>query len=109
MTAAPETEPLVSPPPTATGGLNRPWRALVAALEMVLAAAAVWGAFWAWPNGVVTISMTVDGTVLESTRFAGNWMAAAIGFGTLATLLVLDAIRQTVLAVRARPRHVKES
>ena len=109
MTAVEETEPLVSPPPTETGGLNRPWRALIAVLEVVLAGGAVWAAFLAWPRGIVTISMTVDGTLLESTRFSGNWLAAAIGLGTLAALLVLDAIRQTVLAVRARPRHVKES
>lgn len=109
MTAVEETEELVAPPPTETRGLNRPWRAVVALVEVAVAAGAVWAAFWAWPRGVVTISMTVDGTVLDSTRFVGSWMAAAIGFGTVAALLVVDAIRQTTLAVRARPRHVKES
>lgn len=107
MTAIEATEELVSPPPTERGGLNRPWRAVVAVLEVVLAVAAVVAAFWCWPRGVHTITMDVDGTELVSQRFSGNWMAAAIGFGTLAALLVLDAIRQTVLAVRARPRRVK--
>jgi hypothetical protein len=32
-------------------------------------------------------------------------MAGAIGLGTVAALLLLDAIRQVVLAVRARPKR----
>jgi hypothetical protein len=35
-------------------------------------------------------------------------MGAAILLGTVAALLVLDAVRQVVLAVRARPRRKRK-
>jgi hypothetical protein len=102
------TDELVAPPPTEPGRLNKPWRALVALAEVLLAGVAVWFAFDLWPRGVATIVTTLtDGRVLESTRYVGSWMAAAIGLGTLAALLVLDAIRQVALAVRTRPKRRK--
>lgn len=92
-------------PPRERGRLHRPRRAIIAGVEAVVAAAAVWFAFVCWPKGVHTISMTLnDGTVLTSTRYVGSWMAAAIGLGTLAALLLLDAARETLLAVRAPHR-----
>lgn len=106
MTVA--TEELVAPPPTEPGRLNNPWRALIALGELLLAGVALWFAFDLWPRGVAKIVTTLsDGLVLESTRWIGSWMAAAIGLGTVAALLVLDAIRQIALAVRTRPKRRK--
>jgi hypothetical protein len=106
--STPQATDLAAPLPTEPGGLHRPVRAMVALTELVVAGLAVWGAFWAWPQGFATISTVVtDGVVLDSQRVSGNWLATAILFGTVAAVLVLDALRQTVLAVRARPRKVK--
>jgi hypothetical protein len=103
------TDELVAPPATESGRLHRPGRAVVALAELVAAGLAVWGAFWAWPQGFATITTTVaDGIELESQRVSGNWLATAILFGTIAAVLVLDALRQTVLAVRARPKRAKK-
>lgn len=84
--------------------LNRPVRALVAAFEVLVGVIAVWAAItWAWPRGVATITMVLsDGTELVSTRYFGNWMALAIAFGTIAAVLVVDALRQLLLATRTR-------
>lgn len=104
MTAA--TDELVAPPPTEAGRLNEPWRAYVALAELVVAGVAVWFAFDLWPRGIAKIvEHYPDGIVLESTRWVGSWMALAILLGTVAAVLVIDAGRQVVLAVRARPKH----
>lgn len=108
MTAPQATEQLVAPPPTGPGGLHRPMRALVALAEVLAAGFAVWGALWAWPQGFATIATVIsDGSTLESQRVYGNWLAAAIAFGTVAAVLVLDALRQVLLAVRARPGRTR--
>ncbi|WP_158886520.1 hypothetical protein [Amycolatopsis anabasis] len=97
----PPEEPESGAPPR----LHRPWRALVAAGELVVAALAVWAAFPSWSAAISTVSLRLtDGTVLTSTRLSGSWIAAAIGFGALAAVLVVDAVRQLLLAVRARHR-----
>jgi hypothetical protein len=106
MTVA--AEELVAPPPTEAGRLNKPWRALVALGELLLAAVHVWLAYDVWPRGIATIvERYQNGLVIESTRWVGSWMSLAILFGTVAALLVLDAVRQLVLAVRARPKRRK--
>ena len=106
MTVA--TEELVAPPPTEPGHLHKPWRALVAVGELLVAAVAVWFAFDLWPRGVATIvERYPNGVVLESTRWEGSWMSLAILLGTAAALLVVDAVRQVLLAARARPRRGK--
>jgi hypothetical protein len=46
-----------------------------------------------------------NGNRLQSTRYLGYWAAAAIVLGAVAGVLVLDALRQLVLAVRIRARH----
>lgn len=85
--------------------LHRPWRALVALAEVVLAAVAVWLAIQLWDLGVKTLTVNLsDGVVLTSTRYLGSWMAAAIGLGLLAALLLVDAVRELLLAVRAKHR-----
>ncbi|MDQ3789926.1 MAG: hypothetical protein M3422_22115 [Actinomycetota bacterium] len=104
MTAA--TEELVAPPPTEPGRLNNPRRAFIALAELIIAGVAVWFAFDVWPRGIAKIvEHYPDGIVLESTRWVGSWMSLAILLGTIAAVLVLDAVRQVVLAVRARPKR----
>jgi hypothetical protein len=88
--------------------LHRPWRALIAVVEVVLAAGAVWAAFPVWRLGVKTLTVTLsDGTVLTSTRFVGSWMTGAIALGLVAAILLVDAVREVVLGVRA-PRRSRE-
>lgn len=97
--AAPE-KPLTRPE-----RLHQPWRGLVAGAEVVAAALAVWGAFAMWGPGVRTLTMTLsDGLVLVSTRYVGSWMAGSIGLGAIAVLLLVDAVREMLLAVRVRRR-----
>ena len=104
MTVA--TEELVAPPPTEPGGLHTPWRALAALGELVVAAVAVWFAFDVWPRGIAKVVEHYPNDItLESTRFVGSWMAFAVLLGTVGAVLVLDALRQVVLAVRARPKR----
>jgi hypothetical protein len=101
-------EELVAPPPTEPGRLHKPWRAVAALVEVVVAAVAVWLAFDVWPRGIARIvEHYPNNIVLESTRWVGSWMSLAILLGTVAALLVLDALRQVVLAVRARPKRGK--
>jgi hypothetical protein len=91
-----------------TGRLNKPMRAVVAAVELLVAAGLVWLAFWMWPHGIATITDTAsDGAVLKSTKYFGNWLAGSIGVGMVAALLVVDAIRQLVLGLRTRPQRRK--
>lgn len=106
MTVA--TEELVVPPTTEQEPLHQPWRGLVALGELIAAAVALWFAFDVWPRGVAKIvEHYPNGITLESTRWIGSWMALAILLGTVAALLVLDAVRQAVLALRARPKRGK--
>ncbi len=88
-------------------GLNQPWRAFLAIGEVVLAAVAVVVGIWCWHRGIVPIvTPTGAGTPpLVSVVFYGDWMSSAIGLCALAALLLLDALRQTVLAMRTRRRR----
>jgi len=95
--------------PVPPARLNKPWRGLVAALEVVLAALAVWGAFRFWGGASVQVSTTSeDGAVLVSQRLFGGMLAAAIGLGILAGILLVDAVRQLALAVRTRARKPQD-
>lgn len=86
--------------------LHRPWRALVALGEVVLAAVALWLAFRFWDVGVKTLTVNLtDGTVLSSTRYVGSWTAGAIGLAVLSAILLVDAVREVLLAVRAKHRR----
>lgn len=88
--------------------LHKPWRTLVAVVEVLLAGLAVWVAFLCWHDSVATvITRTEDGAVLESHRSFGGLLAAAIGLGTVAALLLVDAVRQLSLAIRARRPKTK--
>ncbi|WP_410587027.1 hypothetical protein [Amycolatopsis sp. lyj-23] len=89
--------------PGSPARLHKPWRGLVAALEVLLAVAAGWAAYACWHNSVASVvTRTDDGAVLESHRYFGGLLAAAIGLGTVAALLLVDAVRQLSLAIRAR-------
>jgi hypothetical protein len=89
--------------------LNKPWRALAALVELVVAGVAIWAAFQCWPRGVATVTLVLDdGTKLVSTRYFGNWMALAILLGTVAALLLLEVLRQLLLAIRANPRSLRK-
>jgi hypothetical protein len=93
--------------PDVAPALNQPWRAWLALGEVVLAAVAVLVGIWCWHRGIVPIvTPTGNGTPpLVSVVFYGNWMSGAIGLCTVAALLVLDALREIVLAVRTRRRR----
>ena len=96
-------------PPVERRGLNQPWRGLVALAELIVAGLVLWAAFWCWSKADTTITLVLgDGTELRSTRSVGHWMAAAIALGTVSGVLVLDALRQVVLAVRARPLRARK-
>jgi hypothetical protein len=91
--------------PVAELRLHKPWRALVALGEILAAAAAIWGAFACWAAGVATVvSVLSDGTQLVSHRYFGNLIAGALALGILALVLLVDAVRQLLLAVRTRHR-----
>jgi hypothetical protein len=110
VTAPPETaatqEPEFPALPPVRARLNQPRRALVALAEVVVAAALVWLAFWLWPKGIATISTVLDQNrpPYVSHRYYGSWMSLAVLSGTVAAVLLVDAVRQVVLAARARPR-----
>ncbi|MBB5954732.1 hypothetical protein FHS29_001302 [Saccharothrix tamanrassetensis] len=103
MTAAtPATTVTEAPAP----GLHQPKRALVAAGELVAVVVLAFLAVWCWNRGVLRFSYPVDDhPPLQSTRYLGNWIGGAIGLATGAGVLLLDAVRQTLLAVRTRGRE----
>lgn len=85
--------------PTGSARLNQPWRAAAAGVEFVIAVVLLAVAWWAWGRGTVTIYLPgPQGAVDVVTRSIGSWLAAAVGSVTLAGLLLLDGIRQVVLA-----------
>lgn len=87
-----------------TSRLHRPRRALVALVELVLAGLAIWAAFVLWADGISVIP-TPDGQGghVDLTHYHGDLLAAAIAVGLVAALLVVDAVRQLLLALRTRP------
>jgi hypothetical protein len=90
--------------------LHRPWRALVALGEVIVAAVLVWLAFLVWHSGVVPVTTVLtDGTRLVSSRFFGGPIAGALGMGLLAALILVDAVRQLLLAIRAGHRRSRKT
>ncbi|GAA2663282.1 MULTISPECIES: hypothetical protein [Actinosynnema] len=84
--------------------LHQPRRALTAAAELLGAVLLLVAASWTWDRGIRHYSYDAgpDLPQLESTRYFGNWIGGAVVLGVLAGLLVLDAVRQAVLAVRTK-------
>ncbi|MEU4669183.1 hypothetical protein AB0F91_14660 [Amycolatopsis sp. NPDC023774] len=94
--------------PAKAARLNQPWRAFVALGELVVAAVVLWLAFLLWHAGVVTVVTTAgDGAQLASQRYFGGHIAGALALGALCAVLVVDAVRQLLLAVSARHRRKK--
>ncbi|MBA8931659.1 hypothetical protein BC739_008911 [Kutzneria viridogrisea] len=87
--------------------MNQPWRAAVAAVEVLVAVLLVFAAVWCWNRGVITMVVPKNDShpELVSTRFIGSWVAGSIGIATLAGLLLLGAIRQLLLALRTKDRQ----
>jgi len=82
--------------------LNEPMRALVAAGEFVLAVALGFAVVWAWRRGSVPYELPAsDNPAVPDTvqRWSGPWIGAAFALAAVAGLLVLDAVRQLMLAV----------
>jgi hypothetical protein len=89
--------------------LHQPGRALIAGVELVLVVVLGFAAHWCWQHGIQEFSYPLDGRPpLVSTRYHGNWVALAVVAATVGGILVLDAIRQVILAVRTRDRVVAE-
>jgi len=65
----------------------------------------VWLAFWLWSKAPVTMVQVLDDgrPPYVSHRYFGHWMSLSILSGTVAAVLVLDALRQFVLAARGPP------
>jgi hypothetical protein len=99
-----EAEP--APQPSAEPGLHQPKRALIAVVEVVLVVLLAFAAQWCWQRGIQRFSYPVDGRPpLVATRYHGNWIGGSIALATIAGILLLDAVRQTVLAVRTKDRR----
>ncbi|ANZ42809.1 hypothetical protein BBK82_16895 [Lentzea guizhouensis] len=91
-------------PAQPSAGLNQPRRALIAAGEVVAVVALALVAVWAWNRGITKLAYPLEGREpLISTQYHGNWLGTAVGCVTIAAILLLDAVRQGVLAVRTRP------
>ncbi|KOV80955.1 hypothetical protein ADL03_30710 [Nocardia sp. NRRL S-836] len=92
------------PSPQSGPELHQPRRALIAAAEVVAAVALVLVAVWAWNRGISKLAYPIDGhEPLISTRYQGNWLGTAVAAVTVAAILLLDAVRQGLLAARTRP------
>lgn len=102
--AAPD--PGAAPPPGdgTPRRLNQPWRGWVAGGEVVAGAVAVVFAVVSWHHGIEHLVTSLGGGQFTSTIFSGNFMAIAVGLVTVAGFLVLDAIRETSLAIGTRYR-----
>jgi len=101
-----EQEPEVPEPPPYRDRLNQPRRALIGTAEVLVAAAMVWLAIWLWSNAPVTITQAFPDNrpPFVSHRYFGHWMSLSILSGAVAAVLVVDAVRQFLLAARVRPR-----
>lgn len=89
--------------PEPRGGLAQPWRAVVAAVELVLAVALVVAAWWLWDRSQLVVEVPgATGLPMHSTRIFGDRAALGIAAPTLAAVLLVDAVRQLMLAWAVR-------
>lgn len=90
-------------PEAERGRVNRPLRAVVAAVEVLLAVAAGWGAALCWSNVVTTVTLRgFNNPGMVSRIYSGPWVAVSIALGLVAALFLVDAFRELMLALRAR-------
>ena len=102
-----EAEP--APELSSAPNLHQPKRALIAVVEVVLIVLLAFAAHWCWQRGIQRFSYPMDGRPpLVATRYHGNWIGGSIALATVAGVLLLDAVRQTVLAVRTKDRRRPE-
>lgn len=100
--------PVTSGQPNAR--LHQPWRLAVAAVELLVAGLAVWGGVLSWGAAIRTVTVRLDdGTELVSRVYAGDRIGIAVGLAAVGGVLVLDAVRQLMLGVRARRRRYRTS
>jgi hypothetical protein len=90
--------------PVREGAVHEPRRAVWALVEIVAAGLLLWLAVWLWGEGVDTVGAVRDRPELTVDRYQGGWIGAAVAVGALALILVLDALRQLILAVRSRSK-----
>ncbi|MBB5921483.1 hypothetical protein FHR81_002523 [Actinoalloteichus hoggarensis] len=104
---------MTAPQPTTTLGdrpagvhrLHQPRRAVLACVEVLIAAGLIVLAVWLWRTGVLRDELPVgDGESRVLLRYVGDRLALSVGAGCLAGILALDSIRQFTLAIRTRPR-----
>ncbi|OLR91164.1 hypothetical protein [Actinokineospora bangkokensis] len=82
---------------------HQPWRGVVAGVEALVVVGLGVVAWWLWDRGT-PLSSPVEGRPdLLFHGFDGPWVAGAVGAAALAGLVLVDAVRQAVLAVRTRP------
>lgn len=82
-----------------TAGVNTPWRAALAVAELLVAVLLAVGTRWAWGHVTVPIRLPDSYGISDTvTRLMGSWVVVAVALATVAGLLVVDAVRQTVLA-----------
>jgi len=99
------TAPALAAEPAPAPKLHQPKRALAAVVEVLLVVLLGFAAHWCWQHGIQRFAYPLDGRPpLVATRYHGNWIAGSIALVTVAGVLLLDAVRQTVLAVRTRDR-----
>lgn len=86
-------------------GLSQPLRWLVAAAEVLAAAALVVLAVWAWRRSTIPVELPqYDNPAIPaySSRQSGPMVALAVGAALACGVLLLDAAREALLAVRGR-------
>lgn len=92
--------------PAPAAGANQPWRAGLALGELVGAVLLVLLARWCWHRSVLPIPLPAPGGGTDVvTRVYGNWVAVALALVGVAALLLVDVVRELVLALRAPRRH----
>ncbi|CRK60192.1 hypothetical protein [Alloactinosynnema sp. L-07] len=90
--------------PAREGAVNQPRRAVFAAVDVVVAGLLGWLAVWMWGQGIDVVGVVRDRPDLVVDRFQGQWIGGSVAVATLGLILILDAVRQLVLAVRSRSR-----
>ena len=104
---APALAEPVAQPPRPARQLNRPARWLVAAVEVAAVVGLAALAGWAWHRASIPVQLPEyenPAIPRSASRMSGPWAVAAVAAATLAGVLLLDAVREVLLAARAEHR-----